>query len=377
MKLTKTAVDSAKPKAGRYRLNDSLVPGLSLLVLPSGFKTYYVRFRTVDGVQRELKLGTPVELTPDDARRLARNALAQVREGRDPASERHQMRKAPTMADLAARYMDRHGKRKRSGFNDEILWRRHILPAMERVKVARLTREQVRQFHVDHPSPTTANRAMEVLSKAMTLAEEWGWRPPGSNPCTGIKAHRENQRRRYMTADELARLRDALANWESPGLRWRFAQLVRLLLLTGARLREIMEGQWDWVDWERRVIEVPAEKGKTGASSIRLSSRAVEILRELRAASNSNWIIAGLGDGPLVGYRRLWLTLLDQAGITDLRVHDLRHTFASYSLSGGQTLGTVGQLLGHRSAQTTTRYAHLIDDAAHRAVAQVSHNLGV
>lgn len=377
MKLTKTAVDGATPKANRYRLNDSLVPGLSVLVLPSGAKTYYLRHRTMDGVQRELKLGTPSELTPDDARRLARDALAKVREGRDPAAERRQLRDAPTLTDLAARYMERHGRRKRSGFNDEILWRRHLLPALGAIKVARLTREQVREFHVAHDRPTTANRALEVLSKAMGLAEEWGWRQASTNPCTGIKAHPEQLRRRYMTTDELARLRAALDAWEAPGLPWRFAQLVRLLLLTGARLREVMEARWSWVDWGRRVIEVPADKGKTGAATIQLSDRAVAILRELRHASNSEWIIAGAGDGPLVGYRGLWLKLLAQAGIEDLRVHDLRHTFASYSLSGGQTLGTVGQLLGHRSTQTTTRYAHLINEAAQRAVAQVSRDLGV
>lgn len=384
MKLTKTLVDGCRPQAKRFRLNDSLVPGLTLLVLPSGAKTYYLRHRTIDGAQRELKLGTPVELTPDDARRLAREALAQVREGKDPTSERRQLREAPDLHDLAARYMERHGKRKRSGFNDEILWRLHILPKLGRIKVARLTREQVRLFHSDHARPVTANRAVEVLGKAMGLAEEWGWRPAGSNPCAGIRAHQERQRRRYLSQAELQRLRDALASWEAASspqeLRWRFVQLVRLLLLTGARLREVMEARWDWVDWERRVIEVPADKGKTGAGTIQLSDRAVEILQQLREAQGpgGEWVIEGSDRSrPLVGYRKPWLALLTDAGIEDLRVHDLRHTFASYSLSGGQTLGTVGQLLGHRSTQTTTRYAHLIDDAAQRAVAQVSSDLGV
>lgn len=384
MKLTKTLIEGAAPRANRYRLNDSLVPGLCLLVLPSGVKTYYLRHRTIDGIQRELKLGSPVELTPDDARRLAREALAQVREGRDPAAERRQLREAPTLADLAARYMERHGTRKRSGFNDEILWRLHILPRLGRTKVARLTREQVRLFHSDHPRPVTANRALEVLGKAMALAEEWGWRPVGSNPCTGIKANPEHQRRRYMSQDELARLRAALADWEAQSspqeLRWRFGQLVRLLLLTGARLREVMEARWAWVDWDRRVIEVPAHKGKTGAGTIRLSERAMELLLALYDAQEprSEWVVQGsVPERPLVGYRKLWLALLADAGISNLRIHDLRHTFASYSLSGGQTLGTVGQLLGHRSAQTTTRYAHLIDDAAQRAVRQVSEALDV
>jgi integrase len=384
MKLTKTITEGAAPRAQRYRLNDSLVPGLTLLVLPSGARTYYLRHR-VDGQQRELKLGTPVELTPDQARALAREALAQVRAGGDPAEERRRRREAPTIEALAARHLQAHASRKRSGRNDEILWRRHLLPAFGRLKVAALTRERIREWHATHPQPATANRALEVLGVAMGLAEDWGWRPAGSNPARGVKAHQERQRRRYASAAELVRLRAALQRWEEAGplaVRWRFAQLVRLLLLTGARLREVMCAEWAWIDWQRQVLRVPADRGKTGAAEIQLSDRAVVILQGLQDAQAltgpCRWVIPGDGaQGPLVGYRRMWLALLQDAGIEDLRVHDLRHTFASYALSGGQTLGTVGQLLGHRSAQTTTRYAHLITETAQAAVARVSDDLGV
>jgi integrase len=381
MKLTKTAVERAAPRAQRYRLNDTLVPGLCLLVLPSGQRTYYLRHR-VDGQQRELKLGTPVELSPDQARELARAALARVRAGGDPGAERRAAREAPTIEALAARHLQAHASRKRSGRNDEILWRRHLLPAFSRVRVAALTREQVREWHACHPQPATANRALEVLGVAMGLAEEWGWRPVGSNPARGVRAHPERQRRRYASPEELTRLRAAMQRWEAAGplaIRWRFIQLVRLLLLTGARLREVMCAQWSEIDWGRGVLRVPAERGKTGAAEVRLSDRAVEVLRALEAAAGGGrWVIPGeTGERPLVGYRRMWLALLEEAGVADLRVHDLRHTFASYSLSGGQTLGTVGQLLGHRSTQTTSRYAHLVDDAARAAVERVSDDLGV
>jgi integrase len=381
MKLTKTAVERALPRAQRYRLNDTLVPGLCLLVLPSGQRTYYLRHR-VDGQQRELKLGTPAELSPDQARELARAALARVRAGGDPGAERRAAREAPTVEALAARHLQAHASRKRSGRNDEILWRRHLLPAFARVRVAALTREQVREWHACHPQPATANRALEVLGVAMGLAEEWGWRPVGSNPARGVRAHPERQRRRYASPEELARLRAAMQRWEAAGplaIRWRFIQLVRLLLLTGARLREVMCAEWSEIDWARGVLRVPAERGKTGAAEVRLSDRAVEVLRALEAAAGgSRWVIPGeTGERPLVGYRRMWLALLEEAGVADLRVHDLRHTFASYSLSGGQTLGTVGQLLGHRSTQTTSRYAHLVDDAARAAVERVSDDLGV
>lgn len=387
MKLTKTVVEGAMPKVQRYRLNDSLVPGLCLLVLPSGSRTYYVRFRQLDGRQLEMKLGTPVELTVDDARRMAREALAQVREGRRPTEERRAMRMASTLTDLAREHLERHAVKKRSGGCDEANWRVHLLPALgAATKVAAVTHEDVARWHAAHRQPVTANRALRTLSVAMRLAEQWGWRPHNSNPCKGVKPHKETARRRYLSSDELARLRAALALWEEAGplaVRWRFAKLVRLLLLTGARLREVMCAEWSWIDWERSVLRVPDERGKTGAAEIQLAPRAVEILSELLEAeatmgSRCPWVIAGDDrTGALVGYRKLWLALLAQAGIKDLRIHDLRHSFASYALSGGQTLGVVGQLLGHRSAQTTTRYAHLIDDAARRAVAQVSDDLGV
>lgn len=383
MKLTKTVVERAEPRAQRYRLNDSLVPGLCLLVLPSGARTYYLRFRQLDGRQLELKLGTPTELTVDGARRLARDALAEVREGRRPTEERRAMRQACTLADLSREHLERHASKKRSGGCDEANWRVHLLPALgAATKVAAVRHEDVAKWHAGHRQPITANRALRTLSVAMRLAEQWGWRPHNSNPCKGVKPHKETARRRYLSQDELTRLRAALQQWETQGpltMRWRFAQLVRLLLLTGARLREVMNAQWSEIDWARCVLVVPAERGKTGAAEIQLAPRAVEILRALEAAANgSRWVIPGeTGDRPLVGYRKLWLALLAQAGVSDLRIHDLRHTFASYALSGGQTLGTVGQLLGHRSAQTTTRYAHLIDDAARRAVARVSDDLGV
>lgn len=390
MKLGKTAIEEAKPKAAAYRLNDSVMPGLCVLVLPSGVKTYYLRYRTLDGRQRELKLGRTTELLPDDARRLARESMALVREGKDPAHERRQLRGAKTLADLHTDYKVAHGDRKRSGANDDGYWRNHLLPAFgSSTKVVALTTEEIREWHQKHPKPTTANRALEVLSKAMELAEGWGWRPKGTNPCEGVMAHSERKRRRYLTSEELERLRVALEEWETLGgagsIRWRFAKMVRLLLLTGARLGNIMEARWEWVDWPRACLLVPPEHHKTGdetgdSLTIHLNPRAVEILLDLRRHQNqpTPWVIAGAKEGrPLVGYRKFWLSLLSEAKIHGLRVHDLRHSFASYTLSSGHSLGVVGQLLGHQSTQTTARYAHLVDEAAKAAVAGVSDKLGL
>lgn len=390
MKLTKTAVEQAQPQDRKYRLNDSLVPGLSLLVLPSGVKTYYLRHRTIDGVQREMKLGTPVELTPDDARRLARDALAQVRSGKDPAAEARALRKASTLAELRDRYMEEHASGKRSAQNDKGYWKNHILPGLgERTKVVMLTHDAVKRWHKDHPKKVTANRALEVLTKAMDLAEQWGVRPRNTNPCKGVKAHGERKRIRYLTDEELVKLRAGLLMWDerygAGTIRWRFAQMIRLLLLTGARLRNIMEGRWEWLVWNRGLLIVPPDDHKTGDETnepllIQVGPRALEILRELQRHQNAPtpWIIPGEDPKkPMTSYRRMWLGLLKDSGLGHLRVHDLRHHFASEVLSDGYELAVVGQLLGHQSPQTTARYAHLKDQVAKRVVNAIGESLGV
>lgn len=190
--------------------------------------------------------------------------LGAVAQGTDPGADRQAKRSAPTLKDLAVRYMAEHGNKKKSGHNDEILWRRHLLPTMGMARVALLSREQVRRFHTNHPSPNTANRAVEVLSKALDLAKEWAW-TDGENPCVGIKAFPETKRKRYLSSEELERLRVVLNNWtdrEPEAVRWRFAQMIRLLLLTGARTGNIMRGRWEWLSWNRRTLTVPAEQHK-------------------------------------------------------------------------------------------------------------------
>lgn len=387
MKLTKTLIETAQPKEKKYLLTDSLVPGLRVLVLPSGVKTYYVRMRTAEGRQIDFKLGTPVELTPDDARRLAREALAKAREGKDPQRDRQEKRDGQTVKDLSTEYMARHGKKKRKPKSDESLWNQHLLPKFGSRKVVSLTHEEVVAWHEKHPQPWTANRALALLSKAMNLAEAWRWKPKATNPCKGVIRHPEPKRHRYLKPEELERFRAALEQWEEVlgSVRWRFAHMVRLLLLTGARLRNIMEARWEWVDWDRKMIIVPLEHHKTGKSSleplqVHLGDRGIELLLELRRAQNEHtpWIIAGQHQGkPLVGYRKLWLALLGDAKILHLRVHDLRHSFASYMLDSGESLKAVGAILGHASTQTTDRYAHLLDEGAQRAVKNVSARLGV
>ena len=358
---------------------DRKISGLGLMILPSGVRTWYVRYREPSGKQQTHKIGRAEVVSLTMAREEAIKILAAVAKGEAPGTDKQLLRQGKTVAELAAMVTEKHYAlrvRPSTAIGYEVLWRRHILPRIGSEKVATLQAIQVIDMLEELPRGQQ-NRALAVLSKAMNLAELWGIRPKGTNPCKGIQGNGERKRKRYLSRDELERLMAALDQFAEAGVRWRFAQLVRLLLLTGCRVREIMCAQWSWFDEQTAVLTIPADNHKTGSSGddrkVHLPPAAVSILRELRRRSNGEWIIAGGDDGHLVGYWRMWNDLLAAAKITNLRVHDLRHSFASYAITkAGLTLPQLGGLLGHASPQTTARYAHLVDEAAAAMAAQVA-----
>ena len=357
---------------------DRKISGLGLMVLPTGVRTYYVRYREPSGKQQTHKIGRAEVVSLTMAREEAIKILAAVAKGEAPGTDKQLLRQGKTLTELSDMVTTKHYAtrvRASSAKGYEILWRRHILPRIGSEKVATLQAIQVIDMLEELPRGQQ-NRALAVLRKAMNLAELWGIRPKGTNPCKGIQANSERKRRRYLTREELKRLLAALDTFAEAGVRWRFAQLVRLLLVTGCRVREVMCARWEWVDLEAAVLVVPADAHKTGQDGserkIHLPPAACLILRELRRRSNTEWLIGGDDDGHLIGYWRMWDALLEQAGITNLRIHDLRHNFASLGVSAGLSLPQIGGLLGHASPQTTQRYAHLIDEAAAAAAAKVT-----
>lgn len=358
---------------------DRKISGLGLMVLPSGVRTWYVRYREPSGKQQTHKIGRAEVVSLTMAREEAIKILAAVAKGEAPGTDKQLLRQGKTVAELSEMVKEKHYAtrvRPSTAVGYDVLWRRHILPRIGSEKVATLQAIQVIDMLEELPRGQQ-NRALAVLSKAMNLAELWGIRPKGTNPCKGIQGNGERKRKRYLSRDELERLMAALDQFAEAGVRWRFAQLVRLLLLTGCRVREIMCAEWSWFNEQTAVLTIPADNHKTGSSGddrkVHLPPAAVSILRELRRRSNSEWIIAGDDDGHLVGYWRMWDDLLASARINNLRVHDLRHSFASYAITkAGLTLPQLGGLLGHASPQTTARYAHLVDEAAAAMAAQVA-----
>jgi integrase len=204
------------------------------------------------------------------------------------------------------------------------------------------------------------------MSKLFNLAERWNMRPDGNNPCRHVPRYEEQSRERYLTVAELGRLGEALeaglaAQSETPHM----VAAVKLLLLTGARLNEILTAEWEWVDLDRRVITLP--DSKTGRKPLYLSEAAVEVLRDLQKlrGPESRFVIAGrFPDRPLTNLTKPWKRIRERAGIEDVRLHDLRHTAASIGVSQGMNLPVIGRLLGHTQASTTQRYAHVDIDPA-------------
>lgn len=368
-RLTKTVVEQFTASKDTT-LWDSLLPGFGVRMRPGNpQKVFYVQYRTPQG-QRKRRLGVYGVLTVDEAREQARRWLSQVALGRDPATA---VPEAPgiTVADLAARYLTVHSQPKKkatSQRHDLTILRCHILPALGERTVQSLTRVDVTALHHALAStPSMANRVLAVLSVLCRLAEQWGLREVGSNPASGVTRYPETPRERYLTPAELTRLWaviDEATRTHADNLVGLAA--LRLLLLTGARVNEVLTLRWAWIEWDQGRARL--QDSKTGAKTLYLAPEAMEVLRRLPHLVGCPWCFPSVQAGKhYVALPRLWYRLRREAGLDDVRLHDLRHTFAANAAALGVPLLTIGALLGHRRASSTQRYAHLMPEIADEA----------
>lgn len=378
MRLTKRSVEALPLPAGSEHFEwDDELPGFGVRIYASGRRAYLVQYR-VRGRTRRMLLGAHGVVTVEEARRRARTALGQVAAGVDPAATRDEERRSISVAELANRYLAQHAevrKKPNSLRNDRLLLRLHILPRLGKLPLDEVSRGDVAALHhALRATPATANRTAALLSKMFNLAERWGLRPDGSNPCRHLERFRENIRRRFLSREETARLGEALDWIERDGSETRHVvAAIRLLLLTGARVGEILSLRWEYVDSETRCLRLP--DSKTGAKEIALGRAAFELLMSL-GCSESGYVIPGRdGDAPLVNLNKAWRRIRARAGLHDVRLHDLRRTAASAAASIGLSLETVGQLLGHTQVATTKRYAFLFDDAKRDAAERLTDRL--
>jgi integrase len=236
-----------------------------------------------------------------------------------------------------------------------------------------VTRAQIAKFHHDlRHRPYQANRCLAILSKMFNLAELWGLRVDGSNPCRLVPKYPEKQRERFLSLAEIKHLGDVLNDMEQEGREMPSAILaIRLLLYTGCRLNEIMTLQWDFVDLETRTLKLP--DSKTGAKTVFLGRSACELLEKAPRLPENPWVITGLIPGRrLTDLQPFWQRVRAQAGLPEVRIHDLRHTFASTAIAAGHSLPIIGKLLGHTQVQTTARYAHLAAQPAMLAAESIT-----
>ena len=379
-KLTKRIVDAAKPAFDREIFRwDAELRGFGLRIKPTGVKSYLIQYRTRTGISRRMTIGQHGVLTAEEARREAKVQLGRAAKGDDPAADKANAKDGLSFATFTERYLSDHAatKKKPSSVRmDRINLNKHILPILGRRRLDTIERaDVVRLHHSMRDTPGAANRCLALLSKMMNLAERWGERPDGSNPCRHVEKYRENKRDRFLSADELAQLGAACLRCEKDEkLSPSFLALVRLLIFTGARLSEIQKAQWDWVDFKSGLIRLP--DSKTGAKSIMLPAPALDVLARLVRVGGNSYIITGEGSRCLVNVWKPWAVLCAVAGLKDVRLHDLRHSFASIGAAGGMSLNIIGSLLGHRQTQTTSRYAHLaadpLKDAANRIAAAIA-----
>ncbi|MGE0735297.1 MAG: tyrosine-type recombinase/integrase [Alphaproteobacteria bacterium] len=370
--LSKSTVDRIKPAArGDVVAWDRRLAGFGVRVKPSGVKSYILQYRNSGGRSRRVTIARHGEMTPDEARTEARKLLGDIARGGDPASHRAAQRNAATVKELADRYMREHIEPhcKPSTIAEcQRLVDHRILPRFGKWKAADVTRADVAKLHhAMRDTPFEANRTVATLSKMFNLAEAWGMRPDGSNPCRLIKRHREAERKRFLSGDELQAIGAALADAQRAGvLRPASLLAIRLLALTGCRLGEILALRWADVDLAAGLLRLP--DAKAGARSVGLPAAALALLDGM--TERDGFVFQGDKPGePLTRWmvETVWRRIRKAAKLKDARLHDFRHTVGTYGGQAGFNAFMVRDLLGHKTLAMTGRYVEKDSDPLRRA----------
>ena len=419
-RLTKTVVDRLEPREKEYFAWCGKLAGFGVRVWPNGKKVFIVQYRTGGRgtPTRRKSLGTYGVVTVDQARKAAEDYLASAHLGNDLVGAERKARSEMTVAQLCDEYLEHGvGLKKASTIKTDVgRINGHIRPLLGKKKISAVTRQDIERFLNDiakgktaqdkrtgkkgrsiiRGGTGTATRTVRLLGGIFPYAVNQGYL--ATNPRTGVKLFKDGAKERFLSEEELVQLSKALEEAETIGLPWTFREdakakhrpkseekqreilslhvtgAIRLLLLTGCRLREILHLRWNEVDFERGLLLLP--DSKTGRKTVFLSDAALEVLQNLPHVGR--YVIAGGNpDQPRADLKRPWQRLAQHAELEDVRLHDLRHTFASIGAAQGMSLQMIGALLGHKSPETTARYAHLTEDPLRQALNRMSDAIPV
>ena len=373
-RLTDSLVRKLPPPAkGNSITYDSDVAGFGIRVTAAGARSFVLNYRRkADGTERRATIGQWPAWSVSGAREEAKRLRREVDGGKDPLGEAQAMRDAPTVADLAERYLAEHVARlaPRTQGDHRSTVVHDILPVLGKRKVASVEREHIERLHheISKRAPVRANRALAVTASMFGKAVDWKLRT--DNPAKGVKKNREEGRERYLTPAELERLTAALAADQNQDA----ADIFRTLLLSGARRGEVMNLRWESLDLREGVWTKPkalTKQRKSHRLPLSAPLRALLAERLKHREGEAEYVFPGRQGKPREDLKYAWKRICRKAGIAGLRIHDLRHSHASFLVSAGFSLPTIGALLGHSQPSTTARYAHLLDDPLRQASERV------
>lgn len=361
-RLTKTIIDKAQTDDKDLLIWSRDLSGFGVRVKASGAKAFVLSYRNKYGQQRRHTIGKVGVFTVEEARKEARLILADVARGEDPAADRKSTREVLTIKEFAERYMREFAQRHKAPSTvatDETNLRRHILPNLGQKSVKEIQFADVQKLHQKMADkPGAANRTLALLSHMMTMASEWGLRPEELNPCRRVRPYKLKTHTRYLSEAELSRLGDALKIAAEEGTMLPSAvYAVRLLLLTGCRLGEVLSLKWAFVDFEKCWLNLPTSK--TGPKVVHLNSAAIGVLKAC-IGMDETWVLPGRREGtPMSDLKKPWKRLQEAADIEDVRIHDLRHSYGSIGAAMNLGAPILKEILGHTDIRTTSKYMHL------------------
>lgn len=365
-KITKRLVESIKPRIKDIIIRDNELKGFLCKVTPKGKRVYLLYYRTKDGRERRPVIGTHGHITCAQARGIAMHWLSDIAKGLDPSLDKQIEKSDITILKLTERYLEEYAfvyKKPLGIKRDKVLLKHHIIPNLGTLKLRTLTSKDILNLHFKmRKIASSANRCVALLSKILNLAEQWGLRADAGSLCKHVKKYPENKRDRFLSMGEIEKLFQVLKDCDLTRIELPTSiAAIKLLLLTGCRLSEILTLKWDYIDLTNHRINLP--DSKTGKKTVYISPYVIEILEFLSHRKDNPYVIYGLKEGShLVNLQKAWRRIRRKAGLEDVRLHDLRHSFASIGVANGLSLPVIGALLGHSQVQTTARYAHLIGD---------------